>query len=184
MKQMLVGFYAAFLAFRDYLFREWVMHVPVYFFRRIFIQRTVRHLGKGGFVMMGVEFRKGKNVRIGAYCFINKGVLLDGRGGQLTIGNNVDIAQEVNIWTLSHDPHDDYHAVWGADVTIEDYAWIASRATIMPGVRIGRGAVVAAGSVVTKDVPPQSMVAGIPAKVIGQRRSGLKYQLDWQPWFK
>ena len=109
---------------------------------------------------------------------------MDGRGGKLTIGNNVDIAQEVNIWTLSHDPHDDYHSVWGKEVIIEDYVWIASRATIMPGIRIGRGAVVAAGSIVTKDVPAMAIVAGSPAKIVGERKSNLKYRLDWQPWFK
>ncbi len=134
--------------------------------------------------MMNVEFRDGKNIKIGDYCFINKYTLLDGRGGKLTIGNNVDIAQEVNIWTLSHDPHDDFHGVWGKEVIIEDYAWIASRVTIMPGIHIGRGAVVAAGSIVTKDVPAMAIVAGSPAKIVGERKSNLQYRLDWQPWFK
>ncbi|AEI48819.1 acyltransferase [Runella slithyformis] len=184
MKKTLIELYTAFLAFKDYLFREWIMYIPFYAVRRFFIKRTVHYLGKGGFVMMKAEFRDGKNIEIGDYCFINKYSLLDGRGGKLTIGNNVDIAQEVNIWTLSHDPHDDFHRVVGKDVFIEDHAWIASRATIMPGVRIGRGAVVAAGSIVTKDVPPMAIVAGSPAKVVGQRKSGLHYRLDWQPWFK
>lgn len=184
MKKTLIELYAAFLAFKDYLFREWIMHIPFYAIRRFFIKRTVKRLGKGGFVMMKAEFRDGKNIEIGDYCYINKYTLLDGRGGKLILGNNVDIAQEVNIWTLSHDPHDDLHRVWGKDVIIEDHVWIASRVTIMPGVHIGRGAVVAAGSIVTKDVPTMAIVAGSPAKVIGQRKSALKYQLDWQPWFK
>lgn len=184
MKKTLIDLYTAFLAFKDYLFREWIMYIPFYAVRRFFIKRTVKRLGKAGFVMMKVEFRDGKNIEIGDCCFINKYSLLDGRGGKLSLGNNVDIAQEVNIWTLSHDPHDDSHRVVGKDVFIEDHVWIASRATIMPGVRIGRGAVVAAGSIVTKNVPPMAIVAGSPAKVVGQRKSELKYQLDWQPWFK
>jgi acetyltransferase-like isoleucine patch superfamily enzyme len=184
MRKIAIDFLTALYAFKDYLFREWVMRVPFYVFRRFFIKHTIKHLGKEGFVMMEVEFRNGKNIHIGDHCFINKRTLLDGRGGQLLIGNNVDIAQEVNIWTLTHDPHHDYHNVMGQDVIIEDHAWIASRATLMPGVRIGRGAVVAAGSVVTKDVPPMTIVAGTPAKPIGERQSGLKYQLTWQPWFK
>lgn len=184
MKRYFINIIGAALAFKDYLFREWIMSVPFHAVRRLFIKQTIPKLGKKGFVMMKVEFRNGKNISIGDYCFINKGVMLDGRGGKLTIGNNVDIAQETNIWTLSHDPHNDLHQVWGADVIIEDYAWLGSRCTIMPGVTVGRGAVVAAGSIVTKDVPAMAMVAGIPAKIIGQRKNELKYRLDWQPWFK
>jgi maltose O-acetyltransferase len=184
MKQLLIQIATAGYAFKDYVFRTWVMYFPVFAVRRFFISKTVSKLGSGGFVMMGVELRTGKNIVIGDHCFINKGVLLDGRGGKLTIGNNVDIAQEANIWTLSHDPHNDQHSVWGADVTIEDYAWIAARATILPGVTIGRGAVVATGSVVTKDVPAMTIVAGIPAKAIGQRKNNPQYTLNWQPWFK
>jgi maltose O-acetyltransferase len=115
---------------------------------------------------------------------LNSGVLLDGRGGKLVLGDNVDIAQEVAIWTLGHDPHDDHHATRGGDVRIDDYAWIGHRSIVMPGVHVGRGAVVAAGAVVTKDVPPLSIVAGVPAKRIGERRSSLKYRNHHRPWFQ
>lgn len=134
--------------------------------------------------LMGLEIRKGKNISIGNNCVINKKVLLDGRGGKLIVGNNVDIAQETNIWTLEHDVHDDNHRDSGADVIIEDYVWIASRVTILPGVRIGRGAVVASCAVVNKDVPPMAIVGGVPAKIIGERKSGLKYNLNYRPLFK
>lgn len=141
-------------------------------------------VGKQTNFLMGLEIRKGKNISVGNNCAINKKVLLDGRGGKLIIGNNVDIAQETNIWTLEHDVHDDYHADKSGDVIIEDYVWIASRVTILPGVKIGRGAVVASGAVVTKDVPAMAIAGGVPAKVIGIRKSGLKYQLNYKPWFK
>jgi acetyltransferase-like isoleucine patch superfamily enzyme len=133
---------------------------------------------------MGVELRHGRSVFIGDRVVINKRVLLDGRGGQLIIGHDVDIAQETNIWTLQHDVHSDAHLDEGGDVVIEDHVWIASRATILPGVRIGRGAVVASCSVVTKDVPAMAIVAGVPAKVIGTRRSQLDYHLYFRPWFE
>ena len=133
---------------------------------------------------MGVELRHGRNVFIGDRVVINRKVLLDGRGGRLVIGNDVDIAQETNIWTLEHDVNSDTHAAKGSDVTIEDHVWIASRVTILPGVRIGQGAVVASNSVVTKDVPPMAIVGGVPAKVIGQRRNRLDYQLHFRPWFE
>ncbi|WP_198952521.1 acyltransferase [Mucilaginibacter sp. MD40] len=133
---------------------------------------------------MGVEVRAGSNVSIGNNTIINQKVLLDGRGGKLVIGNNVDIAQETNIWTLEHDVHDDYHVSKGADVIIEDYVWIASRVTILPGVTIGRGAVVASNSVVTKNVEPLTIVGGVPAKLIGQRKSNLLYKLNYRPLFR
>lgn len=168
----------------NYLFNHWFMHIPFHTIRIFFIKQQISRFGKKSSALMGLEIRKGKNISIGNSCVINKNVLLDGRGGRLTIGNNVDIAQETNIWTLEHDVHDDYHRDKGGDVTIEDYVWIASRVTILPGITIGRGAVVAAGSVVTKDVPPQVIVGGIPAKVIGERKNALTYTLFHQPWFQ
>jgi acetyltransferase-like isoleucine patch superfamily enzyme len=85
---------------------------------------------------------------------------------------------------LAHDVHSDVHADKGGDVVIEDHVWIASRATILPGVRIGRGAVVACNSVVTRDVPPMTIVGGVPARVIGTRQSRLDYRLSFRPWFE
>ena len=67
---------------------------------------------------------------------------------------------------------------------IEDYVWIASRATILPGVKIGRGAVIASCAVVTKDVPPLAIVAGVPAKIIGWRKNNMDYKLGKGPWFQ
>lgn len=122
-------------------------------------------------------------ISIGNNCVINPLCLLDGRGGKLIIGNNVDIARETNIWTLQHDPDSDYHEQEGGNVIIEDYVWIASRCTILPGVRIGYGAVVASGAVVTKDVPPMTIVGGIPARVIGTRKSKLLYKPYHNPYF-
>ncbi len=174
----------ALVAYWNYLFNRWLMYFPWMALRLWLVRMHMHKLGSHTSILMGLELRKGKNIEVGNHCVINRGVLLDGRGGKLFIGNNVDIAQETNIWTLEHDVHDDYHRDKGADVHIEDYVWIASRVTILPGVTIGRGAVVAAGSVVTKDVPPMTIVGGIPAKVIGQRRSQLLYQLHHRPWFQ
>lgn len=141
-------------------------------------------MGEGCSLLMDCEIRAGKRVFIGNHCVLNRGVLLDGRGGRSTIGDNVDIAQETNIWTLEHDVHDDRHGDCGGDVTIEDYAWIASRVTVLPGVTIGRGAVVATGAVVTRNVPAMAIAAGVPARVIGERRSALNYSLLHRPLFE
>lgn len=184
LKKILLPPYLAALAFKDYVFRTQLMYVPLHAARLFFVKRTVAHVGKNCTFLIGVEIRTGQNISVGNNCVFNKNVLLDGRGGKISIGNNVDIAQETNIWTLEHDVHDDYHTTRGAGVTIEDYVWVASRVTILPGVSIGRGAVVAAGSIVTKDVPPMAIVGGTPAKIIGTRRSGLKYALNYRPWFR
>jgi len=110
-------------------------------------------------------------------------VLLDGRGGHISIGNCVDIAQDVRIWTLQHDYDSPDYAAVGGPVQIDDYVWIASGATILPGVTIGKGAVVATGAVVTKDVPPYAIVGGVPAKKIGERSRDLRYKLGKERWF-
>ena len=184
MKKLLVTFYISFLALKDYLYREWLLYIPSHFLRLYFIKKTLYKVGQRCFFAMGIETRQGKNITVGNNCVVNKKVLLDGRGGAIVIGNNVDIAQEVNIWTLSHDPQSDFHETKGGDVIIEDYAWIASRVTILPGVRIGKGAVVATGSVVTSDVSEMTIVGGVPAKQIGVRTSKLLYTLDHSPWFR
>ena len=175
------GYIAVQLAY--YLLNRWCMSVPSHAFRRAMARRFLGALGPGCSFLLDCELRRARNIFIGSHCVFNRGVLLDGRGGRLTIGNCVDIAQETNIWTLEHDVHDDVHKDKGGAVTIEDYVWIASRVTILPGVRIGRGAVIASGAVVTKDVPPMTIVGGVPARVIGERRSSLQYQPFHRPLF-
>lgn len=160
------------------------MYFPFHFFRKIIIKHSFKKVGSHTNFLKGLEFRNPRNISVGSNSVVNKNVLLDGRGGELIIGNNVDIAQETNIWTLEHDVHDDYHRAKGDNVIIEDYVWIASRVTVLPGVIIGKGAVVAANSVVTKNVEPMSIVGGIPAKKIGDRKNSLKYSLNYKPWFK
>ncbi len=161
-----------------------MMHFPSHKLRLFFLKQTLHKLGRNTSFLLGVEIRNGKNITIGNNCIINQNVLLDGRGGKLVIGNNVDIAQETNIWTLEHNVNDDYHIDSGGDVIIEDYVWIASRVTILPGVKIGKGAVVASNALVNKDVEPMTIVGGVPAKPIGLRTSGLKYTLNYFPLFR
>jgi maltose O-acetyltransferase len=168
----------------SYFFNFWIMYIPFHALRLFFLRLCLGGLGEKSALLLFCEVRKPSNIFIGSHCVFNRRVLLDGRGGKLTIGNNVDVAQEAVIWTLGHDAHDDFHCDKGAPVTIEDFAWIGHRAIIMPGVTIGRGAVVAAGAVVTKSVPAMAIVAGVPARVIGQRRSALSYTKFHRPWFE
>lgn len=99
------------------------------------------------------------------------------------IGKRVCMATGVKIWTLHHDYNDIHFKCVGGPVYIGDFSWICSYSIILPGVTIGKGAVVAAGAVVTKDVAPYTIVGGVPAKVIGRRE---RNEYDYNPasgWF-
>ena len=93
--------------------------------------------------------------------------------GPVLIGNHVNLAQGITVTALNHifensEKRIDEQGVSTSAVVIEDDIWIGANAVVLPGVTIGHHSVVAAGAVVTKDVPPHSLVAGIPAKVIKQ----------------
>jgi acetyltransferase-like isoleucine patch superfamily enzyme len=121
-------------------------------------------------------------IRIGDYSVINYGVLLDGRRG-LHIGDNVSISEGVVVLTLGHDVDDPGFALKGAPVSIEDYVFLGSYARVLPGVTIGEGAAVGVGAVVTRDVDPYTVVAGVPAKRIRDRSLVLTYRLQHQKRF-
>ena len=104
----------------------------------------------------------GDHTRIGIHCTVI---------GPVCIGNNVNLAQGITVTALNHNFEDvtrriDEQGISTKPVTIGDDVWIGANAVILPGVTIGRHVVVAAGAVVTKDVPSFSLVAGVPAKVI------------------
>lgn len=160
------------------------MWIPCHPLRRLFAKLILKGFGKHTSLYRNVEIRSPYRISIGNFTTINKSVLLDGRGGTISIGDNVDIAQEVNVWTMQHDYNDPDYKTKGKDVIIDDYVWIASRATILPGVHIGRGAVVATGAIVTKDVPPLAVVAGVPARVISYRKDNMRYHLGHRMWFR
>jgi acetyltransferase-like isoleucine patch superfamily enzyme len=113
---------------------------------------------------------------VGKSSVLGDHLILDARAG-LTIGENVNLSSNVAIWTGQHDYQSPDFGYEEAPVRIGDYTWLCFRATILPGVTVGEGAVVAACAVVTRDVPPFSVVAGNPARVIGTRSRDLRYDL-------
>ncbi len=117
----------------------------------------------------------GKNIRIGKGCWIQQGCTFFDRGG-ITLGNGVFIAPKVNLVTINHDPDpDNRSATYGRPIVIEDNVWIGIGATVLPGVTIGRGSIVGANSVVTRDVPPMTVVGGNPARFIKKIEVGSKH---------
>ena len=160
------------------------MWLPCHPFRRLACMLLMKHFDASSAIYRNVDLRSPYRICIGKHTNINKKCVLDGRG-RLEIGDNVDKAQETNIWTEQHDYNDPTYKTICKEVIIEDHVWLASRVTVLPGVHIGRGAVVASGAVVTKDVPPLAIVGGVPAKVIGYRKEeSLKYELGDRAWFR
>ncbi len=163
----------------DYL-AELIGRSPSHHVRLFFLRRMLRaSIGLHSSVHRGCRLYRPAGVSIGSHTVINRDVLLDGRMG-VEIGDNVSISEGVTIFTLEHDPNSPDFASRGAAVRIGDRTFIGARAIILPGVTIGEGAVVAAGAVVTHDVPPYTIVGGVPARPIGERRRDLSYTLDYR----
>jgi GT2 family glycosyltransferase/acetyltransferase-like isoleucine patch superfamily enzyme len=169
-------------AVRFYLANHLVASCPSFRFRHwYYVKRMKYSLGNRSSIHMGV-FVTGDHIKIGDNVVINRRVYLDGRIG-VDIKNNVSISPEVYIVSMEHDPNSPVFATRGGRVIIDDHAWIGARAIILPGVHVGEGAVVAAGAIVTKDVQPYTIVAGVPAREIGKRNKDIRYKCEYFPWF-
>lgn len=113
----------------------------------------------------------GKNIHLGKNVFINADCKFQDQGG-ITIGDNVLIGHSVVLATLNHDENPEKRAnLCPSPIVIGDNVWIGSNATLLPGVTVGDGAIIAAGAVVTRDVDECSVVAGVPAKFIRKVRT-------------
>src|SRR3990167_3520493 len=156
---------------------RWMGHIPSHTIRKIKYRFFGIKIGKGSTIHMWASFFQPKNISIGEDTIIGDHAFLDGRA-RLKIGNHVDIASQVLIYNSEHDITSAGFDPIEEPVEIDDYVFIGPRATILPGVKIGKGAIVAAGAVVTSNVKPFEIVGGVPAKVIGERKNkNLNYKL-------
>lgn len=161
-----------------------VGNIPSHTVRNFFYRLSGVKIGNGSTLHMMARIYDPHHITIGNDTIIGEKATLDGRrqlsdsDGELIIGDHVDVASEVMFWTSQHDIHDaDFKAI-EKKIIVDDYVFIGPRSIILPGVKIGKGAVVAAGSVVTKDVPDFTIVAGVPAQKISERKNqDLNYKL-------
>jgi maltose O-acetyltransferase len=169
-------------AFFSWLYNDLFSHLPSRRLRLGLLRGWLGSLGPGCGVQLHCRFLHAPGVRLGCRCVLNQGCLLDGRRYPITVGSDVSLGPEAAILTLGHDPRSPLFADRGGPVQIGNHVWIGFRAIVLPGVSIGEGAVVAAGAVVTRDVSPFTIVAGNPARPIGERPKSLAYMLEYQPF--
>lgn len=165
-----------------------ILHIigflPSHHVRRMFYRILGVKIGRGSALHMGTRFYEPSNIVIGSDTIIGEGAVLDGRD-EIKIGNHTDLATEVMIYNSWHDIEDPEFTPVSKPVEIGDYVFIGPRSIILPGVKIGNGAVIAAGSVVTKDVNEREVVGGVPAKFIKERSlKDFNYRLGRAAWFR
>ncbi|HEX6708350.1 MAG TPA: acyltransferase [Albitalea sp.] len=138
------------------------------------LPRFMQSMGTETIVQHGFRVTVPEKVSIGSHCNFGADVIIAGGGG-VRIGDWVGFGPDVKVWSVNH-RFDDPDTPWqlqgweAKEVVIEDDVWLAANVFVMPGVTIGRGAIVSAGTVVNKSVPPYALVAGNPGRVVGWRK--------------
>lgn len=154
-----------------------LLRLPGHRFRIAVLRWIVRaEIGNGCAIERCVRITTKGGLRIGDDTNVNRGCLLDGRGG-LQIGRRVNISPQALLVTAEHDPDSPRFEGRLRSVVVGDNAWLAIRAVILPGARIGDGAVVAAGAVVRGKIEPLTIVAGNPAVAVGTRSPNAQREL-------
>lgn len=167
--------------------RQWVLNelitlIPLPSVRMFLLKLNgVRLAGpRRGTIMMHTEVWAPAKLTLGCGAIVGRHVLLDARGG-IAIGDDVNISSYCRLQTAKHEINSRDFVDSYAPIVVDRKAWLGTGATVLGGVTIGEGAIVAAGAVVTKDVDPYQVVGGVPARPIGERSRDLDYELGYQP---
>jgi acetyltransferase-like isoleucine patch superfamily enzyme len=172
-----------------YMTNHLIAHIPFHSIRLAWYRRVLGwQIGPRATLLLGQHVQLGgirsTKVSIGKGTVINEGCFLYTTGG-LIIGENVSISAGAWMVTGTHDMNDPQFPDDYRPIVIEDHAWIGVRAILLAGITIGEGAVVMAGAVVTRDVPPYAVVGGVPARVVSQRKlQNASYELNFSPLFE
>ena len=157
-----------------------VNKIPSRHCRKWFYQIMGARIGKNTFPCRRVEVLFPKGLKLADHVAVGWFAELDARGG-ITVEHDTNISSHVKMITGSHDIDDPDYTADFKPIHIGHHCWIGTGAIVLQNVRIGDGAVVAAGAVVTKDVPAYTVVGGIPARVIRERRQDLNYTIGAPP---
>lgn len=168
LRKILTRFYNYFLDLEIYLL-EICGWIPFHLIRNNIYKLAGVKIGSGSTIHTGCRFYQPENISIGADTSVGDRCFLDGRA-KLSIGSHTSIASQALIYNSEHNINDEWFGATEQPVVIGDYVFIGPRAVILPGVKIGDGAVVAAGAVVSKDVLKGEIVGGVPAKKIADRQ--------------
>lgn len=154
-----------------------ITHLPGHWLRLAWLRALGAELGRGVCVFRGTTVIGAQELVLGDRAQVGFRVVLDARGG-LTVGEDVLVSSDTQLLTANHNLSSPDFERQVAPIEIADHAWIATRAVVLAGVNVGRGGVVAAGGVATRDVSPRTVVGGVPARPVGERSGGLDYRLD------
>ena len=167
-----------------YICNNWISCIPSHAVRLWYYRKVMKFkIGKNGSILMRCSFDAAKGLEMDDNVVINAKCRIDTRSG-VKIGKNVSISSDVIILTASHDMDNNMEGINYTPTVIDDYVWIGTRAMLLPGVKINKGAVIAAGALVTKDVPEKTVVAGVPAKVIKKRKDSFEYTVSYRRLFQ
>lgn len=171
--------------FAYYITNYIIAFIPVRYIRTIWYKYILKvKIGKQSFIDMGTYYLSPWRLSIGNYTHINRRCFIDSRAqGGVRIGSSVSISHNVSIVSASHDINDKDFSPTEGEVVIGDFVFVGINAVILKNVHIGKGAVICAGAVVTKDVEPYAIMAGVPAKLIGRRSKDLDYRCNPKTFF-
>lgn len=154
--------------------------MPSRHFRNIYYKLMGTKIGEKTYPCRRVEVLFPRGLELGDRVAVGWFAELDARGG-ISIGNDTNISSHVKMITGSHDIDDSEYTADFKPIKVGHHCWIGTGAIILQGVTIGNGAVVAAGAVVTKDIPSGEVWGGVPAKYIKKRKCELEYTIGSAP---
>ena len=146
------------------------------------LRRQLGGLGERTRIGYGFRVTNPELVHIGSHCDFNEGVFLTGGGG-ITIGDYVGLGPGVKIWSVNH-RYEDPDTPWllqgheKLPVIIEDDVWLGANCFIMPGLTIGKGSILSAGTILMKSIPAYAIVAGNPGRIVGWRKQPPQLEKD------
>lgn len=159
--------------------------LPCNWLRILVLRLWGAKIGADVAVQRGLRVRAARRLSIGDHVYIADHVWMDALGG-IEIQDHVSINADVQIWSGTHDWRSPGFETVLSAIRIEDHAWICSRSSVLPGVVIGRGAVLGAGSTASRSLPPMTLSVGVPARVVATRPGPLAYDISARlakPWF-